>query len=138
MMENDGNWQLIFDLKKELSKARSSNNGLNYPEEYRCTCKKVAVGSYDNQIWVHAPSHMPRDRGYAIDSCLFDEIMSLWKEGIATTGCCCGHNSPSFSYIGVIDSDIQRMKELGYRVHVNDGREDSFIPKFKALKDNHA
>ena len=100
-----------------------------------CNCINVEVGSYNNQIWVHSPAHMPKDNGYCLDLCIAEEIMSLWRIGITTTGCCCGH-SKSTGYIGVIDQDIPKMKSLGYSVQTNPLRpndEDSFIPKFKPI-----
>lgn len=66
-----------------------------------------------------------------LDVCMVEEIYGLWKLGIRTTGCCCGHGKTK-GYIGVIEDDIERMKELGYEVQPNgtydDGtiREDSF------------
>ena len=97
----------------------------------KCHCESVEVGSYDNQIWVHAPSHMPKENGYCLDRCIAEEIMQLWMKGITTTGCCCGHKKiPPF--IGVIDADISKMKLMGYEVAPNKIRpmdEDSFYPK---------
>jgi hypothetical protein len=54
--------------------------------------------------------------------------------GIKTTGCCCGHGNINMAYIGVRFEDIDKMKELGYKVYFNHHRpndEDSFIPKTK-------
>ncbi len=98
-----------------------------------CDCENIEIGSYDNQIWVHPPEHMPKKsgHGYSIDKCLLVEILGLWRAGITTTGHCCGHNK-MMGYIGVEWGDIQKMKDLGYRVAFNDLRpddEDSFIPK---------
>lgn len=96
-----------------------------------CDCVNVEMGSYDNQIHVHAPAHMPKENGYSLDRCIANEIMQLWMRGITTTGCCCGHNRAR-PYIGVIDADIPKMKEMGYEVHPNPcrpGAEDSFYPK---------
>lgn len=98
-----------------------------------CKCNNIEFGSYGNQIWVHAPAHMPKENGYCLDRCVAEEVMQLWMKGITTTGCCCGHNK-SEGFIGVIDSDIKRMKELGYEVHFNQSRpndDDSFKPKFR-------
>lgn len=67
----------------------------------------------------------------SIDKCLLPEIISLWEMGIKTTGCCCGHGKQP-PFIGVIEADIQKMKDLGYKVQFNScrpGDEDSFIPK---------
>jgi len=96
-----------------------------------CKCQNVEIGSYENQIWVHAPAHMPKEHGYCIDRCIAEEVFTLWMNGITTTGCCCGHNTQT-GYIGVVDKDIQEMKSFGYEVAHNDSRteaEDSFIPK---------
>ena len=68
----------------------------------------------------------------SIDKCLLPEILELWKMGIKTTGCCCGHGKQCASFIGVDFDDIQKMKDFGYEVYYNKCRpndEDSFIPK---------
>jgi len=80
---------------------------------------------------------MPKDNGYCLDRCIAEEVMSLWRIGITTTGCCCGHGKP-ISYIGVAFKDIQIMKDLGYELAYNPIRpndEDSFKPKFKIVKE---
>ena len=67
----------------------------------------------------------------SIDKCLLPEILNLWEMGIKTTGCCCGHGKGE-PFIGVDFDDIQKMKNLGYKVQYNSCRpddEDSFIPK---------
>ena len=67
----------------------------------------------------------------SIDKCLLPEILKLWEMGIKTTGCCCGHGKTQ-PFIGVDLDDIQKMKDLGYKVQYNNCRpndEDSFIPK---------
>ena len=67
----------------------------------------------------------------SVDKCLLPEILKLWEMGIKTTGCCCGHGRIK-PFIGVDFDDIQKMKDLGYKVHHNKCRsndEDSFIPK---------
>lgn len=105
-----------------------------------CKCANVKVGSYDNYIVLDVPSNITliynipeRDirTTVSLDKCLSEEIKYLWSQGIRTTGCCCGHNVVP-SYIGVIDEDIDKMKNLGYRVCFNPCRpndEDSFTPK---------
>ena len=69
----------------------------------------------------------------SIDACLKDEILFLWKKGIITTGCCCGHNKgEKFKYIGVHESCIQKMYDLGYENQKNlmdESRIDGFKPK---------
>lgn len=96
-----------------------------------CGCVGIEVGSYANQVLLPAPSHMSKANGYSIDACLAEEVQDLWRQGIRTTGCCCGHNKlPPF--IGVDFDDVDRMKALGYEVAFNPcrpGDEDSFVPK---------
>jgi len=99
-----------------------------------CDCINVAIGSYDNQVQVIRPNHMMVDNrilDICLDRCIADEVIQLWKIGISTTGCCCGHNIKQ-GYIGVEFEDITKMKKIGYKVHYNKCRpkdEDSFIPK---------
>lgn len=98
-----------------------------------CKCENIAMGSYKRQIWVHAPSHMPKENGYCLDLCIAQEIMQLWMKGITTTGCCCGHNSID-GYISVIESDIPKMHEIGYKEYNHpDDRKDHFNPKYDRL-----
>ena len=97
----------------------------------KCRCNNVAMGSYDNQLWVHAPAHMAKANGYCLDRCVAEEIMQLWMKGITTTGCCCGHGKVA-PFINVGTKDIPKMKKLGYLVAPNSCRpedEDSFYPK---------
>lgn len=103
-----------------------------------CSCNNVKVGSYANQVEINRPSHMVgRTEGskssmICIDRCILEEIKYLWSLGISTTGCCCGHNVLE-PYVGVIESDIPKMKKLGYEVLFNECRpndEDSFKLKF--------
>lgn len=106
------------------------------PAKKTCDCVNVEFGSYDNQIELPRPPHMPSERGVntiCIDKCLKSEMLHLWSLGIITTGCCCGHNKGSeYPYIGVDERHINRMKAMGYIVQPNNlypEREDSFIPK---------
>jgi len=97
-----------------------------------CKCKNVEIGSYDNQVELRAPKWSRRGT-ICVDKCLATEIKELWKMGIRTTGCCCGHNKQQ-GFIGVSFPYIRKMKNLGYKVHFNPLRpndEDSFIPKTK-------
>jgi hypothetical protein len=115
----------LFGIIKEIE------HQLINMSEIKCRCESVQIGSYGNQLWVHPPSHMPKDNGYCLDRCIAEEVMQLWMKKITTTGCCCGHGKVA-AFIGVIDSDIPKMKELGYKVAPNEGRakdEDSFYAK---------
>jgi len=95
-----------------------------------CNCKNIEIGSYDNTVALKAPDWSSKNT-ICVDLCLKEEILHLWSIGIRTTGCCCGHNKVE-GFIGVIDVDIPKMKELGYQVQYNSCRpndEDSFKPK---------
>ena len=77
----------------------------------RCNRNNIEIGSYDRQIWLHAPNHIPKENGYCIDLCIAQEITYLWMQGIKTHGCCCGHNKVE-GFIGVEDEYIENMKKL--------------------------
>lgn len=106
-----------------------------------CDCTDVPIGSHANEVVLRIPEHMADYRAarvdlglspdVSIDRCLVDEIRELWRAGIRTTGCCCGHNQRA-GFIGVFPEDIPAMLRLGYEVHPNPcrpGDRDSFYPK---------
>lgn len=103
-------------------------------------CKDIPFQTYECCYHVTLPwlckypwedDSMKEAMTVSIDKCLLPEILELWEMGIKTTGCCCGHGRIE-PFIGVDFDDIQKMKDLGYKVHYNKCRpndEDSFIPK---------
>lgn len=96
-----------------------------------CDCIDIEIGSYDNQVELTPPPFTHGTKTICVDSCLATEIIKLWEAGVMTTGCCCGHNKLP-PYIGVIESDIPKMKQMGYEVQFNPmrpGDEDGFKPK---------
>lgn len=102
-----------------------------------CDCRNVEIGSYDNQVLLRRMPHMyARTEGTTrdqinVDRCLADEILKLWRAGIRTTGCCCGHNQLD-GFIGVVDDDVPVMERLGYERRPNEtdaSRRDGFYPK---------
>lgn len=67
-----------------------------------------------------------------IDNCLVEEIKDLWSKGVHTTGCCCGHKDNRLKpYIGVQNTDIQKMLDLGYKMFINEFGSVEFTPKTK-------
>ena len=96
-------------------------------------CGLPDIGSYKGQVILAAPDWL-KERwpdGIGIDVCLALEIQSLWRDGIRTTGHCCGHGKAP-AYIGVEPEFIPAMKAKGYIVRPNEmdqEREDSFVPK---------
>lgn len=69
----------------------------------------------------------------AVDSCLATEIQALWRLGIITTSCCCGHNDSKLSpYIAVLGRNVKEMEECGYSHCFNPiipGADYFFYPK---------
>lgn len=104
-------------------------------EKDSCQCNiNTDYGSWEQSIKIKAPTWSSKEYIW-IDKCLVDEIKYLWKLGIETTGCCCGHKQ-SLPYIGVDYYNIGSMIELGYIMetnpHLNDNgskRMDNFYPK---------
>lgn len=99
----------------------------------KCNCINIAPSSYERQIWLHAPAHMPKDNGYCVDLCIAQEITQLWMAGITTTGCCCGHNVAE-GFIGVNPEYDEKMVELGFERY-NHPEQDKgyFKPKYDRL-----
>jgi len=99
---------------------------------YQCKCKNVEIGSYDNQVKLHAPFWSSKEY-ICVDRCLSEEIQKLWMLGIQTNGCCCGHNKAN-PYIGVYPEYVEQMEKLGYaHCGIDDRHNDTdnlnFIPK---------
>lgn len=69
-----------------------------------------------------------------VDDCVADEVEHLWKLGIRTEGCCCGHGH-YLGFINVVEEDCKKMEELGYQYYIYSSefggaeRKDAFIPK---------
>lgn len=96
-----------------------------------CDCVDVKMGSYNNQIILPQPSWSSKENGICVDKCIAKEVYSLWRAGIITTGCCCGHNKKN-GYIGVFEGHISQMESMGYIHAPNSCRpdaKDGFYPK---------
>lgn len=104
-----------------------------------CNCNNIGFGSEENfaqQIMVDIPVHMGSYKQarlkeglsdkICIDPCIIEEIQELWKLGIETHGCCCGHNKVE-SFVNVHEKDIYKMIKLGYiQNHPDKSRKDTF------------
>lgn len=44
------------------------------------------------EVVLPRPSWSAREQGIAVDVCIADAIKMLWRHGVITSGCCCGHN----------------------------------------------
>lgn len=102
-------------------------------------CKTVTTIPPHNFIKFNIIGDRTGDEMYkdaiVLDACLEKEIQYLWSQGVYTTGCCCGHGT-NVGCIQVRDeSDILKMKELGYQQYIYEtvcggiDRSDAFIPK---------
>ncbi|MHA1973009.1 MAG: hypothetical protein ACTSW1_08450 [Candidatus Hodarchaeales archaeon] len=78
----------------------------------------------DSQVTVKIPNYIElrynspsreRRSSVSIDSCIVDAIEGLWREGVRTQGCCCGHG-PIPATVCVEDEDIPKMKAMGAKV----------------------
>ena len=59
-------------------------------------------------IVVDLPAHIMPDREsrtVCIDECIVPQIQALWKEGVQTLGCCCGHGKDECDVILPSTSD---------------------------------
>lgn len=55
------------------------------------------------------------ERRLNVDACIADKIVELNRQGIYTTGCCCGHGkAPATATI--LPSSQERARELGFEV----------------------
>jgi hypothetical protein len=90
-----------------------------------CNCASNAerlMGGTVPPISLPAP-HWSHKQVITVDACIADAIAMLWKHGIVTAGCCCGHNRDAPSVIlenYVSEADCQRAANL---LRDHDGRE---------------
>ena len=89
-------------------------------------CSEVGFGTFECCYTIDLPYLVSGKRKtVAIDKCLLPEVISLWEQGIRTTGCCCGHGKTELAYIGVDSQDVSKMELLGYSPNYP----NSFCPK---------
>ena len=106
----------VLDIVRELTRRLTDTS---------CNCINVDIGSYSNQTPLINPFTR---KPVGIDNCLLKEIKMLWKVGIETIECCCGHNKAS-AYIIVNDRHMGKMDDLGYEFHINNQGTPIYIPK---------
>ncbi len=90
----------------------------------QCSCTSVDMGSYDNQRTFPIPTHMAYYKRHrqahgllpfiSVDKCCVPELVLLWKNGIKTYGCCCGHGK-AHPYINVPEDQFRAALNLGFR-----------------------
>ena len=100
-------------------------------------CTDIGIGSYNCAYNIMLPylvkdptdpEREPFSKMVAIDKCLIGEVISLWEQGIKTTGCCCGHGK-LMPFIGVKSEYAKKMAELGYKEMDAQGFKNHFTPK---------
>jgi len=95
-------------------------------------CKKITLKCPKNLIPVNIGEGFKTK--ITMDACISAEVYFLWKKGIRTMGCCCGHGR-LLGFIQVVEDDITKMEELGYQHYIYQDRfggkerKDAFIPK---------
>ena len=105
----------------------------------RCKCKK---GEHKQTVLMPPKAILEKIREFSfnkekthitVDNCLVGEIVLLWKLGVVTTTCCCGHNKFGCPpHIGVTEESKEIMEKLWYRRIFNPCRPESdcfFYPK---------
>ena len=106
--------------------------GLNKPPVLY-NCEKEVIYPPENFIEYNCADGYKES--VCVDKCIAREIEELWRQGVKTTGCCCGHGR-KLGFIQVRDKDsVEKMKQLGYQHYIYEeefgGKErlDAFIPK---------
>ena len=107
-----------------------------------CNCVDIEFGSYDNQTLLGYYPIMREYRdnrvaaglsgdGIPVDTCLVEQIIELWKAGVRTYGCCCGHNKAD-GFINIDPDDLPKARVLGldlYEFPGNGLRQDTVKPR---------
>lgn len=60
-----------------------------------CNCRshsKPEWGGTRPEIIMPYQVYFPDAQPVSIDECIAPEMLALWREGVRTIGCCCGHN----------------------------------------------
>ena len=79
-------------------------------------CPYPSTGDYTQTTTLPRPKHMyPTDHAdwINIDKCMVNEILSLWRGGIWTLECCCGHGRAG-GYVAVHGEHREAIEALGY------------------------
>ena len=98
------------------------------------------IQTYECEELVDIPEHMSDYKQarivsglsgkICIDKCILNEIKFLWKSGIKTYGCCCGH-SKNVAWVNIKEEDFNKMKKLGYRKYINEVNDFTYRLKFE-------
>jgi hypothetical protein len=79
----------------------------------KCDCSPDTMGTYTHHISV-----IDQDgKTVSVDACMVPELASLWRQGIRTTGSCCGHKGVSSFVAGKTDADAAALDRIGYTRH---------------------
>lgn len=98
-----------------------------------CEGTEKDFGTTKNKVTIKMPDAWDTDRDsryFDIDSCMVPEISFLWREGVRTIECCCGHGKVD-GYIAVDEGSERKMHNLGYvNIPFKKDRDDLFLPRF--------
>lgn len=103
-----------------------------------CLGSKSDFGTDNNKVVIKMPDTWQTERSsryFEIDSCMVPEVASLWRSGIRTIECCCGHGIVH-GYIAVSKESIEAMRSLGYENVGEKDRADLFYPKGRVTNEN--
>ena len=102
---------------------------LTNPTALTMDCLNSALGTYDCYVCIK-PFWPSSKELICVDVCLAKEILFLWRQGIVTTGCCCGNHSDGpqdGGFISVEARYVSFMEHLGYE----EIKESHYKPKTK-------
>ncbi len=114
----------VLNALRKRWRANSVTDAVKLGVTGQCQCDNVEMGSYGNQRTFPVPVHMTyyKRRRQAngllpflsVDKCCVPELVLLWKNGIETYGCCCGHGKVR-PYINVPENQFRAALKLGFR-----------------------
>lgn len=69
----------------------------------------------DQEVILDHAKYFPdtKRKTICVDACIAEQIEALWKAGIRTAGCCCGHNGRPWLDVGLLHpKDVERACSL--------------------------
>lgn len=120
----------VYEITRNNYFMSKGANNTEIPKMYNCN-KKIM---YPPKNFIKCNCSDEYKDSIQVDECIADEIETLWKNGIKTMGCCCGHGL-DLGFIQVCNENIPDMEQLGYEHYIYPSkfggieRRDAFIPK---------
>ena len=82
-------------------------------------CKHGTETVVDLPDWVHPEKG---NRSVGLDLCITSTIQALWKAGIDTLGCCCGHGKENPSVVIPSNMDTKTVQRAVAAIKAEDNR----------------